>query len=305
MAMTIQNEPMVAIITGATAGIGKDLARHLHSRGYYVGIAGRNVEKGEELASSLDPTGNTAVFVRCDVSSYESQSTLFQTIWEKWQRINVLIANAGTVDAFSPYSLTRRSEPVTSLPPAPDLACTETNYKGPIYGTVLATHFMRHNPTPGGKIIITSSTMAVQPCATFPEYSCTKAAHVAWTRATAPALLEKEGITINTVMPNAYDTGIIPNFAAMFLPEHMVTKECLLSAYDEILDDETNQMTGQIIETAHDKLIRHERPEILSGEMGERNCAVFEPLFEALHGEPSGTEGAVKGLPNRETGEWR
>lgn len=134
----------------------------------------------------------------------------------------MLIANAGTVDAFSAYSLTRRNEPVTSLPPAPDLTCTETNYKGPIYGTVLATHFMRHNPTPGGKIIITSSTMAVQPCASFPEYSSTKAAHVAWTRAAAPVLLEKDNVTINVVMPNAYDTGITPGFAAMFLPQQLV-----------------------------------------------------------------------------------
>ncbi|KAF2440152.1 NAD(P)-binding protein [Karstenula rhodostoma CBS 690.94] len=287
-------------LTCIYAAIGCVLAHHLVSRGYRVGLCCRNVERGNNLASLLKLDGESVVFVKYDVSS-ESQAALFKTVWEIRGRIDVFIANARTVDGFSPYSLLQRTQPLGKLPPVPDLRCTETNYKGPIYGTVLATHFVRHNPTPGGKIIITSSTMAVQPCAAFPEYSATKATQVAWVRATAPVLFEKEHITINVVMPNAYDTGIVPGFADMFLPEHMVTKSCLLAAYDEFLNDEENQRTGRLVETTHDNLIYHERPSVLSEEMGERNCAVFEPLFKAIHGETSGIDGATKGLPNRET----
>lgn len=85
----------------------------------------------------------------------------------------------------------------------------------------------------------------------------------------------------------------------------MITKERLLEAYDVSLKDEQNEKTGLIIETGHEQLYFHEQGPLLSGEMGERNRAVFEPLFQMLHGENSNLKEAVKGLPNRETNEWR
>lgn len=85
----------------------------------------------------------------------------------------------------------------------------------------------------------------------------------------------------------------------------MISKERLLEAYDVVLKDNKNEKTGLVIETGHEKLFFHEQAEVLSGEMGLRNKAIFEPLFTMIHGEPSNLEGAVKFLPNRETGEWR
>lgn len=49
-------------------------------------------------------------------------------------------------------------------------------YKGLIYGTQLAVHFMRQNPTPGGCIVATSSICGLYPMASLPEYSGAKAA---------------------------------------------------------------------------------------------------------------------------------
>jgi NAD(P)-dependent dehydrogenase (short-subunit alcohol dehydrogenase family) len=46
---------------------------------------------------------------------------------------------------------------VNSIPPAPNLLCTDVDYKGVVYGTQLAIHFMRKNPMPGGKIVATAS----------------------------------------------------------------------------------------------------------------------------------------------------
>jgi NAD(P)-dependent dehydrogenase (short-subunit alcohol dehydrogenase family) len=88
-----------------------------------------------------------------------------------------------------------------------------------VYGTTLATHFMRHNVVPGGKIIITGSMLGIHPGPKFPEYCGVKAAVVQWARTMAPLLLQKDGVTINTVLPGAVDTDAMPGFSDAFAPE--------------------------------------------------------------------------------------
>lgn len=232
----------------------------------------------------------------CDVSSYASQSVLFQTVWDKWRRIDVLIANAGLVDRDSKYNFRRRDAPAAELPPEPDTSCIDVDLKGVIYGTALATHFMRQSG--GGKIIITGSMIGIHPCATFPEYCAAKAGAVQYVRAVAPLLRSKEGIAVNAVLPGAVDTPAMPNFAEAFLPEHLTLPECLLSAYDLFLDDEANERAGVAVETGHDRLFIYDVPEYKSGAVAERNTKVYEPWFELMHGEKSGLEDALQGPPS-------
>lgn len=290
------------------SGIGETLARHLHSRGYRVALSGRRTKEGEANAASLDATGATAMFAPCDVSSYASQSALFQTVWNKWGRLDVLVANAGLVDRDSKYNFGRRDAPAAELPPEPDTSCIDVDLKGVIYGTALATHFMRQGGKKGsglpdrqqggGKIIITGSMIGIHPCATFPEYCAAKAGVVQYMRAMAPLLKSKDGIAINTVLPGAVDTAAMPNFAEAFLPEHLTLPECLLSAYDLFLDDEANERVGAAVETGHDKLCTYDVPEYKSGAVAERNTKVYEPWFELIHGEKSGLENALQGRQN-------
>lgn len=119
----------------------------------------------------------------------------------------------------SRYNLARKDASVDDTPPRPDLSCTDVDFKGVVYGTELAVHYMRHNPGgSAGKILITGSIAAVYPVPTFPEYSAVKAAALQWVRVMAP-MLEKEHMTINTVLPNAYNTGILPDFEEAYLDE--------------------------------------------------------------------------------------
>lgn len=167
----------------------------------------------------LDAKGETALFLECHVEDYDSQVNMFRTVWRTWGRLDCFIANAGIVDVGSRYNLARRDAAVDDVPPRPDLSCNDVDFKAVVYGTELAVHYMRHN-TGGssGKIIVTGSIVAIYPLPTLPEYSAVKAAVLQWVRVMAP-MLGKENITINNVLPNAYDTGIMPNFEQAYLDE--------------------------------------------------------------------------------------
>ncbi|KAI0018111.1 hypothetical protein F4780DRAFT_540258 [Xylariomycetidae sp. FL0641] len=291
------NEQKVAIVTGSTSGIGYWVAENIHRRGYRVAIVGRRKTEGEQIASSLDPTGNTAIFVACDVASYDSQANLFRTVWNKWSRLDVVIANAGIVDQGSVYNFRYRDAAVTDIPPPPDLTCTDVDWKGTVYTTTLATHFMRHNnPVKGGKIILTGSILGVHPAPLFPEYCPVKAAVLMFARAMAPQLLRKDGVTINVVLPGPVDTAAMPDFATAFRPEHLGTRAAVLGAYDEfLLGDAANRKTGQAVEIAHDRLLYHDAaPAFRAGDVSRRATQAYEPWFARMHGEPSGLPDAIR-----------
>ncbi|KAK3314482.1 hypothetical protein B0H66DRAFT_605428 [Apodospora peruviana] len=292
-----QNEAKVAIITGGTSGIGLLLGRHLHSKGWRVALVGRRADIGTSVASSLDPSGTTAIFVQCDVSSYPAQAAMFKTVFIKFGRLDLLIANAGSVDGGSWYNFRSRGADINDVPPEPDTSCTDIHFKGVMYGTVLATHYMRHNsPTPGGKIIATTSMLGLHPCPTFPEYSSVEAGIIQWVRVNAPLLKSKENIAINSVVMGPAVTPVMPGFGKAFLPEELVLPVTIIKAYDLFIEDDNNKRIGETVETAHDGLFWYEMPEDKSGSR-RRNMLVYEPWFAMIHGEKSGVENALQEAP--------
>ncbi|KAK7703275.1 hypothetical protein SLS64_009252 [Diaporthe eres] len=290
-----ENDRPVVSLEDMIDSIGQDLAERLHPQGYNIVVSGRRSKEGQAVASQLDPTGETAIFVQCDVVSYASQANLFKTAWDKWNRLDAFVANAGAVDRGSRYNLGRRGAAVGDAPPEPDLSCTDIDVKGVIFGTELAVHYMRHNPEQarGGKIIVTGSAAAIYPVVNLPEYSAAKAAALQFARVMAP-MLALEGITINNVLPNGYDTDIMPGFKEAFLDEHLTKKECIMTAFEVFLDDVAGEKTGQAIETAYESHYYHEVPPGKSGEVNERVVKVYEPWFEMMHGARSGLPGTIK-----------
>lgn len=237
--------------------------------------------------------------MQCDVQSYASQVNLFQTVWKKWNRLDVLIANAGCVDRDSKYNFSHRDAEIDDVPSEPDTSCTDIDFKGVVFGTTLATHYMRHNPAgPGGKIIVTGSMIGIHPCATFPEYCAAKAAVHQWVRTMGPILHKKENITINCIMPGGIETPAMPD-STVFLPEEMTLKSTLISGYDIFLEDAENTKTGQLVEAAHDELFTWGHPEYKSGAFAKRTEKVYEPWFTMMHGERSELPGALQGPPER------
>ncbi|RDW68858.1 SDR family oxidoreductase [Aspergillus mulundensis] len=289
------SEHRVAIVVGATSGIGVDIARDLAKRGWKIACVGRRIEAGEAMLRELSRAGDNVRFFPADISNYNQYANVFKEVRKLWGRIDALCANAGIVDTSSIYISDWKKEhkSVDEIPPAPELDVVDINYKGVVYGTQLATHFMRHNPQPGGRIVVTGSIGGVFPHRTYPVYCGTKAAVNQFVRGVAPLLKAKENIYINVVMPGAVDTPIVPpEMTAAVTPECLTPVETVLKAYRTFLEDTTG-MTGQLLECSAEKLVYYSLPEYGNGHVTKRAVTVWEPLFRMLHGEDSQLPDAI------------
>ena len=172
--------------------MGKVIAQELVRFGWTVAMF--DIQENKELAEAL---GSKARFYNANVADYDSQAKAFDQVFKDFGRLDALCANAGITDRCSPYILDHRNS--DEIPPAPNLLCTDVDYKGVVYGTQLAIHFMRKNKKPGGAIVATASIAAVHPHPSYPEYNGAKAAVLNWVRGTAGVLKVKENIRINCV----------------------------------------------------------------------------------------------------------
>ncbi|TPX11842.1 uncharacterized protein E0L32_007579 [Thyridium curvatum] len=178
-----------AILTGAASGIGEAIARDLIRTGWNVACLDWQKDVGEALVAELGPQAH---FVHCDVADYDQQAQAFKTVWQKYGRMDAVLANAGIFDRSSLYLFESRG--MDEIPPRPDTKCTDVDFKAVLYSIQLAVHFMRKNAVPGGHLIATSSLAGrhAHPC--FPEYSGAKAA--------------KENISVNVVLPGIVATKL-------------------------------------------------------------------------------------------------
>ncbi|KAJ5698366.1 hypothetical protein N7462_000371 [Penicillium macrosclerotiorum] len=291
--MGLHVEDRVAIVVGATSGMGIDLAKDLHTRGWKVAVVGRRREAGEALLKELP--GDNARFYAADISNYDQYASVFREVRKLWGRIDALCANAGIVDTDSIYiyDWKKQDKTVDEIPPEPELTVVDINYKSVVYGTQLATHFMRHNAQPGGRIVITGSIGAVFPHESYPVYCGTKAAVNHFVRGVAPLLKQKENILINVVMPGIVNTPIVPpEMIAAVTPECLTPVATILKGYQTFLEDTTG-MAGEILECSAEKLIYYHMPEYGNGHVTKRAITVWEPLFRMMHGEDSGLPDAI------------
>jgi glucose 1-dehydrogenase len=84
----------VAIVTGSTAGLGKEIARLFLAEGATVVVTGRNQERGEAIAGNLRSTGGEATFIRADLGVVDDAHALIDTTIERYGSVHVLVNNA-------------------------------------------------------------------------------------------------------------------------------------------------------------------------------------------------------------------
>jgi 3-oxoacyl-[acyl-carrier protein] reductase len=192
--MSIQLKGKVALITGGSKGIGYGIAEAMIKEGMHVAITGRT-ESVLEAASKLSAKG----FV-CDVTNFEEQEKVVDSIIKDWGRLDVVIANAG-VGHFAP---------IQDLTPAQWKETIDINLTG-VFNTVKSV--IEPLKKTNGYIFTIASLAGTNFFAQGSAYNASKFGLVGFTQA-AMLDLRKFGIRVSTIMPGSvtsYFNDHIPN----------------------------------------------------------------------------------------------
>jgi NAD(P)-dependent dehydrogenase (short-subunit alcohol dehydrogenase family) len=167
------NESKVALITGAGSGIGYATARKFLAHGYRVVLAGRRREPLDALAAQASALGQDALPVSCDVTDERSVAALFDAVYERYGRLDVLFNNAG------------RGAPAVDIDEISVddwRAVVDTNLTGVFLCTRAAFGLMKSQTPRGGRIINNGSISAHVPRPDTIAYTATKHAVTGLTR---------------------------------------------------------------------------------------------------------------------------
>jgi len=190
--MTRRLQGKVAIITGASQGVGRGIALAMGKEGAKIVIAVRNSGKGEEVLQELRSAGITASQVACDVSVKSAVAHAVQFTVATYGGIDILVNNAHD----------------TRFIQAPFLEWTDETLKNQFDSGFMGAYWFMRDSFPylkacgSGRIINISSGAGVRGAATFLGYAASKEAQRAMTRVAAREWGDF-GITCNTICPVA------------------------------------------------------------------------------------------------------
>lgn len=189
--MEVRNK--VAVVTGASSGIGRAIAIRLSNGGCKVVLASRNVEKLIELQEELE---NDTMVVRMDVSNSESVSGCFRDIWDRFQEIDILVNSAGIMPLT--YLKNRHLEEW--------LETIEVNVKGTLrcINEVLPAMKSQKN----GHIINIASVDGKELYEGGAVYGASKAAVIALSRAMRMELSPEFNIRVTAIEPGTVETHL-------------------------------------------------------------------------------------------------
>lgn len=186
----------VAIVTGASSGIGEATARALSERGASVVLAARSLDRLGSLEREISASGGRVLAVETDVSDEASVRTMVEETVDAFDAVDVLVNNAG-------LGLSGRVAEVR----ADDLRYVfEVNVIGPLNCIQAALPHMR----PGGRIINVSSVVGIRAIPKVGAYCSTKAALNALSDALRVEVAEKR-ITVTSVYPGTTRTAFRDN----------------------------------------------------------------------------------------------
>ncbi|MBO4251559.1 MAG: sorbitol-6-phosphate dehydrogenase [Clostridia bacterium] len=92
----------VAVVTGASQGLGEALAKRLDAEGCSVAVCDFNIEGAKVIAAGL----KDAIAIPVDVTNYEQCEQMAKTVLDKWGKVDILVSNAGIVKSGDIYNLT-------------------------------------------------------------------------------------------------------------------------------------------------------------------------------------------------------
>lgn len=198
----------VAVVTGASSGLGVTIAEALAQAGADVALAARRADRLQGTAELVTAAGRRAVCVATDVASPEACRDLVRQAVDVLGGVDVLVNNAGLGTAV----------PAVRETPAQFRDVIEVNLMGCYWTAQAAARAMRH----GGAIVNVSSVLGLV-TAGLPQaaYSASKAALLGLTRDLAQQWTARRGIRVNAVAPGFFPSEMTEQYPAGYLEERV------------------------------------------------------------------------------------
>ena len=233
----------VALITGATRGIGKAIAIRLANAGFDIALNYR--KENDELTntkSEIEKTGVNYLLVQGDVSSFEDCERIAKEIFDKFGKIDVLVNNAGiTKDML-----------LMRMKPEDFLSVVDVN--------LIGTFNMTRNVVPymvkarSGKIVNISSVVGIEGNAGQTNYSASKAGIIGFTKSLARELGSRN-ILVNAVAPGFIETdmtavlsdSVRDEIAKKISLKRMGTAEDVAGVVEFLCGEASSYVTGTVI----------------------------------------------------------
>ncbi|XP_063378659.1 3-oxoacyl-[acyl-carrier-protein] reductase FabG-like [Cydia fagiglandana] len=235
----------VAIVTGASSGIGATTAKALAREGAKVVLVDKDADKLEEVAKECEQHGNKPLTITADVTKDEDVRTIVKNTIDNFRQLDVLVNNVG-IARYASFLDKNLMQDFDLL--------MNTNLRSMVYLTHLAAPYLIKTK---GNVVNNSSIAALRVVGEFEgPYSVTKAGVSHFTRCVALDLAP-HGVRVNEVAPGGTNTNIlenagIPNGDELweeFIKEHTVLKK--MSEPEEIADlilflasDKARSITG-------------------------------------------------------------
>lgn len=236
-------EGKVALVTGASRGIGSEIAKKLASRGAAVILNfNGSKERAEEVKKEIEASGGTAALCQLDVSNYGACEKCMQDIIREYGHLDILVNNAGiTKDGL----LMKMSEEDFDR-------VIQINLKGAFHTIRFASRQMLKQKS--GRIINISSVVGVAGNAGQANYAAAKAGIIGLTK-TAAKELASRGITVNAIAPGFIDTDMtaglsdkVKEAAAAQIPLGTFGKPAdVAAAVSFLVSEDAGYITGQIL----------------------------------------------------------
>ena len=184
----------IALVTGASRGIGESIARTLAAAGAHVIVSSRKLEACETVAASIREAGGKASALACHIGELAEIDRIFATLEATHDRLDILVNNAATNPHYGP---------ITSIDPAAFQKTVDVNIRGYFFMSQAGARLMAKRD--GGSIVNVASVNGVIPGPLQGVYSITKAAVISMTKAFARECAP-QGIRVNALLPGLTET---------------------------------------------------------------------------------------------------
>jgi 3-oxoacyl-[acyl-carrier protein] reductase len=238
-----QLKDKVAVVTGASRGIGRGIALELAKRGATIVINyNASADAANELVTKIIADGGKALAVQADVSKFDAAEGLIKAATDAYGQIDILVNNAGTT----------RDNLIMRLKEDDWDTVLDTNLKSAWNCCKWAVRPMMRKST--GRIINITSVSGIAGQGGQTNYSASKAGMIGLTKALAREVASRQ-ITVNAVAPGFVGTDMTANLAPTVLEqlnksiplERWGTVEDIAYAVAFLASDEAAYITGQVL----------------------------------------------------------